>query len=83
LAEHWIIWKSGIVNRLHEAGNEAIPQVVIGLHAGMQRHHAGLAIGTLAEERRTAEHFGPVLAQTLDMIGMTRMGERVLQDGIL
>src|SRR5438093_12544930 len=77
-AEVGIVGKAGIVRRLHEAVDEAIPQVVVGSLAGMDVEHRRVA----AEGRRVAwgtpEHFGPVIGQPLAVPSVPAVGEGMM-----
>jgi hypothetical protein len=83
LAELGIARKAGIIGCCYKAFDEATPELVFGPGAGMQQNHRGLATTRFGKVRRPAEHFSPVAGESLDVLGMARVRERVVQLGIL
>jgi hypothetical protein len=78
-AELGVAGKAGVVRRLDETGDEAVPQIVVGDHPGMTAQHPRLTLGHLAVERGSAEDLGPVAGQSLDVPRMPGVGERMVQ----
>jgi hypothetical protein len=63
----------GIVGSLYEAVNEAISELSVCTHPGVQPEHAGLTVRSLGVRRRSSEDLAPVPGQALEMIGMAGM----------
>ena len=72
-----------IVGRLHEAGDEALPQILIGSLAGVDAEHPRVTAERLRVAVRTPEHLGPVVRQPLDVLGVAGVGERVVQHRVV
>ena len=82
-AEFGIIGKAGIVSRLHEAGDEASPKVVVSSLPGVDAEHRRVPAERLRVTRRTPKHLRPVVGQPLDVMGVTRVGEGMGEHGVL
>lgn len=76
-----IFRKPSVVNGLVEAGEEAGTEVVVGAGAGVQLEHRRVT-SERAVLRWTTEHFTQVGRQPFEMLGMARMREGMIQNGI-
>ena len=76
-----IVGKARVVNRLIETGKETSPEVVVRAGAGVLLKH-----GRVSTEGAVlgwpAEHFTQVAREPLQVLGVTRMGEGMIEDGI-
>jgi hypothetical protein len=82
-AEVRVVGKAGIVGRLHEAGDEALAQILVGSLAGVDAEHRRVTAERLREALRTSEHLGRVVGQSLDVLGLPTVGERVIQHRVV
>ena len=81
-AELGIGGQARVIGGLDETPDEPVPDVALGPGAGVHGEHRWLAAAGLRVAGGPAEHLRPVARQPLHVLGMTGMGERVVQHRI-
>ena len=76
-----IVGKARVVNGLIETGKETGPEVVVRAGAGVLLEHRRVSAEG-AVLRWAAEHFTQVAREPLEMLGVARMGEGMVENGI-
>jgi hypothetical protein len=76
-----IVGKARVVNRLIKTSKETSPEVVVRAGAGVLLEHCRVSTEG-AVLRGPAEHFTQVAREPLEMLGVTRMGEGMIENGI-
>jgi hypothetical protein len=78
LSQRWLIGQMRVINGLIKTGNEARREIVIGTGTRVNRQHRGVPA-----ERRvrcgTAEHLTEISGESSKVLGMTLMGERMIE----
>jgi hypothetical protein len=78
-AEVGICGQARVGGGLDEAPDEPMPEVIFGALASVDGKHRGVPAAFGGVGRRAAKDLGPVVSQPLHVIGVTRVGERVVE----
>lgn len=82
-AESGVVWQARIIGGLHEAADKALSKLFFCALAGVDAEHRRMTAARLRVAGRATEHFGPVARQSLHVIGMSGVRERVVQNRVL
>jgi len=75
--------KAGVVSSLDEALDEPRAQIWLRPHPGVDLQHGRVAAARIGVAGRPAEHLRPVPGQPLNVLGMSGVGERMIQHRIV